>query len=71
MELFGRIRKIRICGLVGGSISLEVGFEVSKAHARPRVSLSLLMYQDVELSATASAPRSPALCYALAMMIMD
>jgi hypothetical protein len=32
---FDRIR----CGLVGGSVSLGVGLEVSKAHARPSLSL--------------------------------
>jgi hypothetical protein len=29
------------CGLVGGSVSLEVGFEVSDAQARPSASLFL------------------------------
>ena len=29
--LFERIRRIGRCGLVGGSVSLEVGFEVSDA----------------------------------------
>ena len=33
-ELFERIRRIRIHGLVGGSMALGVGFEVSKTHAR-------------------------------------
>jgi hypothetical protein len=32
MELFERIRRIRGHGLVGRSVSLGVGFEVSKAH---------------------------------------
>ena len=31
---------IRRCGLVGGSVSLWVGFEVLDVQARPRVSLS-------------------------------
>lgn len=42
------------CGLVGGNISLGVGLEVSKAHARPKFSLllSLLpMDQSVKFSA--------------------
>ena len=30
VELFERITRIRVCGLVGGFVSLEVGFEVSK-----------------------------------------
>jgi len=44
MELFERIIRIRRCGLVGGSVSLEVDFEVSEAHERPTSpSLSLLI----------------------------
>ena len=31
---------IRRCGLLGGNMSLEVGFEVSEAYVRPTVSLS-------------------------------
>ena len=31
----------RRCGLVGGSLSLGLGFEVSEAQARPRGSISL------------------------------
>jgi hypothetical protein len=31
MALFEMIRRIRRCGLVGGSMSLGVGFEVSKS----------------------------------------
>lgn len=40
VALFGKIRRIRRCGLVGGCVSLGVGYEVSKAYARPRVSPS-------------------------------
>ena len=32
---------LRRCGLVGGNVSLGVGFEVSEAQARPDGSLSL------------------------------
>ena len=41
-------RRIRRCGLVGGSMSLGVDFEVSKAHAKPRLSLSVITgpYKD-------------------------
>ena len=42
-------------GLVGGSVSLGMGFEVSNAQARPSVSLSLFLLPedlDVELSAS-------------------
>jgi hypothetical protein len=35
--LFERIRR---CGLIGGSKSLGVNFEISKAHAKSRVSFS-------------------------------
>jgi hypothetical protein len=31
---------IRRCGLVGGSVSLEVGFDISDAQAMPSVTLS-------------------------------
>jgi hypothetical protein len=40
VELFERIRRIRRCGLAGGSVSLGVGFEISKAQVRPSLSLS-------------------------------
>jgi hypothetical protein len=51
MALLKRIRNIRrcglveagVCGLVGGSVSLGVGFEVSKAHASPRHFLCMQM----------------------------
>lgn len=32
---FEKIRRMRRCGPVGGSMSLRMGFEVSKAHVRP------------------------------------
>ena len=45
------------CGLVGGSMPLGLGFEVSKAQARPSGSLFLLsMDPDAELSAGSLAP---------------
>lgn len=41
------------CSIVEGSMSLEVGFEVSKVHAKPGVSLFLLpAYLAIELLAT-------------------
>lgn len=40
VTLFKRIRR---CGLGGESVSLEVEFEGSKTHAKPRVSLGLKM----------------------------
>ena len=51
---------IRRGGLVGGSVSLEVDFEVSKAQARPSGSLSLPVDPGVELSAPSPAPCLPA-----------
>lgn len=51
VQLFGKIRKIK-CGLVGRRVSLEVGFEVSKAHDRPSVSfcLSIRMFSSTTRS---------------------
>jgi hypothetical protein len=52
---------IRRSGLDGGSVFLEVDFEVSKAQARPSVSLFLLPTDpDVELSATSPTSCVPA-----------
>ena len=39
LSLFERAKIIRNCGFVGGNVSLQVGFEGSKAHANPSVSL--------------------------------
>jgi hypothetical protein len=51
------------CDLVGRSMSLEAGFEVSDAQAMPSVTLFLLPANpDVELSATCVAPCLP-VCY--------
>jgi hypothetical protein len=47
MELFGRIKMTRRCGR---NVSPGVGFEVSKVHARPRLSLSLPADQKVTLN---------------------
>ena len=46
--LFERIRMVR-CGLVGGNMPLEVGFEFSKAYARPRLSFFQPVDQDLAL----------------------
>ena len=53
LELTGKVWPYsRQCGLVEGSMSLGVGFEVSNAQARPSVTLFLLPEDpDVELSA--------------------
>jgi hypothetical protein len=37
------LRRIRRCGLLAGYVSLELGFEVSKAQARSSVSFLLLL----------------------------
>ena len=50
------------CGLVGGSMSLGMGFEVSDAQARPGVTLFLMPVDlDVKLSATSPALYLPML----------
>ena len=60
------------CGLVGGSMSLEVDFEVKNSQARPSVTLFLLpSTPDIELLATSPVLCLPACCHALTMMIMD
>jgi hypothetical protein len=63
------------CGGVGGSVSLEAGFEVSDAHARPNVSHLLFLLPAnavVKPSATLPAPCLPAYHHAIpTMMIMD
>ena len=66
-ELFDRIRKIKRCGCVGGSVSLGVGLKVSKAHAKPSVALST--GQDIVLSCCSSASLHAATLPT--MMIMD
>lgn len=52
VALFEQIKRIGRCGLVGGgNVSLGVGFEASKAHAKSRVSLFLLFADpNVEFS---------------------
>ena len=56
---------VRMCGLVGGSVSLGLGFEVSDAQGRPSVALSLMPANpDVELSAPPPAPSLPVRHYA-------
>jgi len=41
VALFERIKGIRRWSLVGGSGSLGMGFEVTKAHAKPKASFSV------------------------------
>jgi len=57
---------------VGGSVSLQVDFEVSKAHTKPRV-FSFLppVDQDVELSSFSSTTSAMHSTMLPAMMIMD
>ena len=53
------------CGLVGGSVSLGVHFEVSEAQARPRgLPFLLPAHLDIDLSATCPAPYLPTCCHA-------
>ena len=49
VELFGGIRRIRRCGLVGESVSSRVGFEVSKTRVRLS-SIALTVGQEVALT---------------------
>ena len=46
-----KIRRLRMCGTVGGSMSLGLGFEVTKTYARPRmdqdVALRYLLFQSL------------------------
>ena len=60
--------RIKGCGLVGGGVSLEVGFEVSNDHGRPSVSLTLPVDGDVKFSDAAPAPCS---CLLSTMVIGD
>jgi hypothetical protein len=62
VALFKRIRRIEKYGLVGRSVSLELGFEVSRAPANPRVSLSLLMDHNEALDTVAVSACMP-LCF--------
>lgn len=40
VALFERMRRVKGCGLVKGNVTLGVALEISKAHAKPRVTLS-------------------------------
>ena len=42
VELFDGVRIMK-CGSVGGSVPLGVDFEVSKIHAKSKISLSLVL----------------------------
>ena len=59
--LFEEIRRIKRCGLVGGSLSLWVSFEVSNASARPEC-VSLPADEDVALGYCSGT--MPAYCHA-------
>ena len=63
--LFERIRR---CGLVAGSMPLEMGLKVVKAHARP--SVTLFSDQGIVLSYF-PAPCWPAAMFPTMMMIMN
>lgn len=51
---------IRMCGLIGGSVSLEVGFEVSKSPFQAQT-LSLLAV-DLDRQLSAPSPASMSTC---------
>jgi hypothetical protein len=69
VALFEKIRRIRRHSLVGGNVSLGVGFEVSKAHAKPRVSLPL--DENVALNYFSSTMSAKPAAMLPTMMIMD
>lgn len=51
VTLFEQIKRIWRCGLARGNVTLGVGCEASKVHAKSRVSLFLLFIDpDVEFS---------------------
>lgn len=58
--------RIRSCGFVEGDLSFGVGFQVSKAHARPSHCLLCLLPvdQNIKLSATVPVPCLSAFCHA-------
>jgi hypothetical protein len=58
------LRGFRRCGLVEGSVSLGLGFGVSKAHDKSRVSLFLLPV-DLEIKLLATSPASYLPCAAM------
>ena len=60
VALFEKSKRIRRYGLVGGSVSLGVGVEVSKAHAKLRISAS-----GSEWSSQLLLQCMPARCHAL------
>jgi hypothetical protein len=49
---------------VGGGLSLEVGFGISKAHDAILMLCLTLVGQDIKLSVIALAPSLPACCHA-------
>lgn len=49
-QLVGCLERIRECGFVRGDVSLGVGFEVSKAHAKVSVSVCLSVCLSVPIS---------------------
>lgn len=62
VEVFNKIRKH---GLTGVDVSKGMGFEVSKAHIRSRLSLRLQLEKTCELPATA-----PGSCF-LPLLVMN
>ena len=69
-ELLERIRRIRRGGLVGGSVSLRVGFEVSEVHARSSGSPSAACGSGCKVLSYCLAPFLPGHCHAPHMMIV-
>jgi hypothetical protein len=61
VEPFDSIRMVRICGLVGGSVSLKVGFDVSKPQAKPSDCLSLFLSPGLSVSLSISSSPPPSM----------
>ena len=70
MKGLGGVALLDWCGFVGGSTSLGMGFEVSNAQARPKVTLSAACRSGVNLSAPSPALGLPHMALLPAMMIM-
>lgn len=65
-----RLGKIRRCALVGGGVSMGMGFEVPKRPCHSQLALSRACVSRCKLSVTAPAPSLP-VAMPPAMMVME
>ena len=71
VELFERIRRIRSCGFVGGSVLLEMGFEVANTQSRTSLSVpAACLWIRMKLTATSQTSPLPSAMLPT-RMIMD